>query len=357
MTLDAIRETCDVPHLNPDAIGANVWQEAATSQLCQRGGYEILRESAIAAAAGSGKGASLAVAALGSGFDMGIADAIRDGLIMVHISPLELALGYIPLLQLGLIQWYRNHLPSPPKDGGLLAIAQALSFRSGSAFDPEHKWMVFYTAYGAARAARERFDPHAVQCALIHAMVHAGTAAETATATIGLDHRAASSSASITADTNTWYYAATRAVREQQALRAHEPPRHFQADSLRALVSLIHRMVDAHIREVRLKQLTDPHVSRAWAFPPQEETSDPPAAPHPPPAESPSTPLAPGGRPVAAGTPQQGKPPRRMPTPQAAVAAAGAAPQSDAQAGPDEHPDLFPPLPGVAPLTARDDRS
>jgi hypothetical protein len=111
MTLDAIRETCDVPHLNPDAIGANVWQEAATSQLCQRGGYEILRESAIAAAAGSGKGASLAVAALGSGFDMGIADAIRDGLIMIHISPLELALGYIHTPSAA---WIHPVVPEPP---------------------------------------------------------------------------------------------------------------------------------------------------------------------------------------------------------------------------------------------------
>jgi hypothetical protein len=38
-----------------------------------------------------------------------------------------------------------------------------------------------------------------------------------------------------------------------------------------------------------------------------------------------------------------------------AVAAASAVPQADAQAGHDEHPDLFPPLPGAAPNTARDD--
>ena len=45
------------------------------------------------------------------------------GFLKAHISPLEAAAGFIPLLQMGLYVWYRHHAAVDPEDGGLLAAA------------------------------------------------------------------------------------------------------------------------------------------------------------------------------------------------------------------------------------------
>ena len=53
-------------------------------------------------------------------------------------------------------------------------------------------------------------------------MMAAGSAAETASATTGLDLSSATHGGSVTKDTQTWRYVATSAVRDQNLLRMEE---------------------------------------------------------------------------------------------------------------------------------------
>ena len=93
-----------------------VLAEVAAEMRSQHGAYTILRESARAAAPGSGLGANIAADHLGDDFDSQAALAVQTGLVIVDMPPEEVALGVLPILACALYVWFRGHRPAahPP---------------------------------------------------------------------------------------------------------------------------------------------------------------------------------------------------------------------------------------------------
>jgi hypothetical protein len=114
----------------PEIVG-----EAAVAQQVQLLGYHILRDSAAAEGAG-GVGMADAATSLGSGFDFRASRCISSGEFTLSLSQVELDLGYIPLLQIGLIFWKRGHRFSGAPGLGLAAVASTISFRLSGRFEP-----------------------------------------------------------------------------------------------------------------------------------------------------------------------------------------------------------------------------
>ena len=110
-------------------FGILVLQPAAYAAEVQVHGLEMLRRGARNAASLAGDvGASAARDFEESTFDYIASEAIAAGAVDVDVCPLDLALGVLPLAQLGFHLWLARHAYRPGASSGLLASAQALHF-------------------------------------------------------------------------------------------------------------------------------------------------------------------------------------------------------------------------------------
>ncbi len=133
-----------------------VLAEAAAELRSQLGAYGILRESARAAAAGTGEGGALAADNLGSAFDAEAAAAIMMGDVTVDLTPEKVFLGVIPLLSMAFFVWFREH--HPETSAGSSALVHALDLCPGGSFALRRGLTAFLQAYHDAGATREDFD-------------------------------------------------------------------------------------------------------------------------------------------------------------------------------------------------------
>ena len=149
---------------------AVVLAEAAAEMQSQWGAYDILRESARAAAAGAGKGGAFAATNIGPDFDAEAAAAVRGGDVTVDLTPEEVVLGVIPLLSMALFIWFREHRPEMAGGSDLAALARAVDLCPGGSFALFEGLSPFMLAYSAATAAREDIDVDSVVQGLVQAV-------------------------------------------------------------------------------------------------------------------------------------------------------------------------------------------
>ncbi len=77
----------------------------------QEMGHSLFRQFALAEAAAAGELGAKASFRLGAGFDTACATVIERGAFTLDIDPLEMLLGDVPLLQLGIL------IPRSPRPG------------------------------------------------------------------------------------------------------------------------------------------------------------------------------------------------------------------------------------------------
>jgi len=224
-----------------------------------------------------------AATSLGSGFDFRASRCISSGEFTLSLSQVELDLGYVPLLQIGLIFWKRGHRFSGASGLGLAAVASTISFRLSGRFEPRPGLVKLEEAYAHALVTREQFNPHEVYLGVLRALLASGTASETESAAIPRGHFSHPSGLSwtdfvttISIDTE------DRAGRTWGAYGVH----HYNADDLLLLIDTLRGLVDGHARAAdRLAQQTKGPAVRLLLSPDED------GAPGDSPAEEPPLPL------------------------------------------------------------------
>ena len=156
-----------------------VLAEAASALRNQLGAYVILRESARAAAAGSGVGGTIAAEILGEEFDSEAAAAIDNDTILLDLTPEEFVLGVLPIMSMALYVWFREHRPGPQALAAVITAAQATDLCPGGVFNLHDGLAGFIKAYAAARASDEDFNIDLVYHALARAVEATAAAPDT----------------------------------------------------------------------------------------------------------------------------------------------------------------------------------
>ena len=140
--------------------------EAAQAARLQAHGYTILKESATAGAPAGGPAGVEAAYVLNHLFDCAASEAIREGDIVLDISPLEATLGVLPLLLLALHFWYRLHSAQGAAGSEVLKAAVKLCLSPGGTFDPRKGLSPFRAAWATAAGQEAILPCHEVYQAL-----------------------------------------------------------------------------------------------------------------------------------------------------------------------------------------------
>ena len=156
-----------------------VLAEAAAELQSQMGAYGILRESARAATPGSGFGAHIAAEHLGDDFDSEAALAVQTGLVIIDMTPEEVALGVLPILSFALYVWFREHRPAANATSTVVVAAQETTLSPDGAFSPYDGLRAFRRAYQATQISGETFNIDLVYHALVRAVEATLTAVDT----------------------------------------------------------------------------------------------------------------------------------------------------------------------------------
>lgn len=134
---------------DPSDFSALVLFPALDALRAQEWGLRVLRKGATDEASVAGSAGSSAVQDFSPAqFDYVASEAIAAGYVDVAVSPLDLALGVLPLAQLALRIWFARHSFRPGGPSKLLAAAQALSFKGpdGRSLHPEHGLQLAFRA-------------------------------------------------------------------------------------------------------------------------------------------------------------------------------------------------------------------
>lgn len=85
------------------------------------------------------------------------------------VSPLDLALGVLPLLQLALHLWFDRHTFCPAPESPLVALARGLNFTAADgSLQPEPTLQArFRPAYGMTKTAEDEIPVAAVYHAIV----------------------------------------------------------------------------------------------------------------------------------------------------------------------------------------------
>ena len=92
-------------------------------------------------------------------FDFYAADALDNGEIDMTAAIVDLALGVLPLTQLGLHFWYKHHTFIPGPASPLVDLATRLTFVKDGVLNPSAGLSTFMTAWADADSANE-YSPH-----------------------------------------------------------------------------------------------------------------------------------------------------------------------------------------------------
>ena len=137
----------------------------------QEWGLDMMRTAVVRDATSAGEAGTEAVQAFADHtFDLNASRALRDGVVSIEVSPLDVCLGVLPLAQLGLHLWLHHHSFSPVDSTVLLELARSVSFASGGRLDPTAGLALFMPVWAQTLGA-ELDIPHAeVHCLLVRAL-------------------------------------------------------------------------------------------------------------------------------------------------------------------------------------------
>ncbi len=117
----------------------------------------------------TGEAGAEAAFRIGDGFDAECADLISRGTFTLDLDPLEMLLEVVPVLQLALHLWYRDHVPPRLGPSRLEQAAAALTLDTAGRFTPR-AFRPFLTAYSAAKMHGDSFNTDIVMNELMRAI-------------------------------------------------------------------------------------------------------------------------------------------------------------------------------------------
>ena len=142
-----------IPNLDIAAFPPTILVPAVHAARAQEHGLLTLRASSSAGAALAGAHGAAAAARLDALFDYSAAQAIQHGTVGLEFAPLDACLGVLPLTQLALHFWYRDHSYVAPPESPLIAAASRIKFARAGVLDPGAALAEFLPLWGAALGA------------------------------------------------------------------------------------------------------------------------------------------------------------------------------------------------------------
>jgi hypothetical protein len=119
--------------------------------LLQEHGLTQLTDAAKRSAAANHRPGVRASNAFATGaFDLFASEAIEEGDVDMHVAPLDVCAGVLPLTQLGLHVWFRHYAHVEADSTALVKLAQAVSFVKDKVLDPLAGLSDFLQAWGVA---------------------------------------------------------------------------------------------------------------------------------------------------------------------------------------------------------------
>jgi hypothetical protein len=170
----ALRRACTGAATEPAQLGdfdVLVLSPALLAVRAQQHGLEMLRKGVRDSAALAGGAGSSALRAFEE-FDYYASEAIVGGEVEVEVSPLDLALGVLPLMQLALHLWFDRHSFRASAESPLVALARGLNFASATgALQPERSLQeAFLPAWAQATSAVDEIPVAAVYHAIVQVL-------------------------------------------------------------------------------------------------------------------------------------------------------------------------------------------
>ena len=140
----------DFPRHAPTDFPTTVLVPAVHAARVQEHGLATLRAASLAQAPLAGPRGVFAATNLGDLFDYWAAQALLDGDIQIEASPLDACLGVLPLAQLALHFWYRDHYHKELPESPLASAAARASFAPGGVLTLQLGLDEFLPLWGAA---------------------------------------------------------------------------------------------------------------------------------------------------------------------------------------------------------------
>jgi hypothetical protein len=104
-------------------------------------------------------------------WDLAASRAIEEGDVDMHVAPLDICAGVLPLAQLGLHVWFSHYAHVEADSTALVKLAQAVSFVKDKVLDPDAGLESFLPAWGAALGEEEEIPTTDVYFALLQALM------------------------------------------------------------------------------------------------------------------------------------------------------------------------------------------
>jgi len=145
----------EVPAFEISSFPPTILVPAVHAARAQEHGLLTLRASSSASASLAGAHGATAAARLDALFDYSAAQAITHCSVGLEFSPLDVCLGVLPLTQLALHFWYRDHCYHAPAESPLIAAAARIKFSRSGVLDPGAGLAEFLPLWGAALGAED----------------------------------------------------------------------------------------------------------------------------------------------------------------------------------------------------------
>ena len=279
-----LQRSGDVPVIDLTEFPTTILVPAVHAARTQAHGLKILRESARAHAHHGGPRGAAAANELDTEFDYRAAQEILCGRIDLRPSPLDACLGVLPLAQLALHFWYKNHHYQQPPDSMLIAASAAITFVHDGTLDPYTGLAKFFPLWGDALGANDDIPSPIIYFNLVKALQRESEAPG-----------AAQTFTTINGSPTSWSAFATSTVAEYRqrtnGTLDGQPPRTHSTADLETLIFNLDRFATARrASDTRLDPLVPPpgydapRNVRIAAAPPTPPTPpiSPPTTPPPP---------------------------------------------------------------------------
>ena len=96
---------------------------------------------------------------------------IERGVVICELSPLDQALGVLPIAQLALALYIAHHSPVAHEGLGIVAISGALSFVLAGVFNPDTTMDALSKAVHLQRTTKTDYDVSAVYSNVVRALL------------------------------------------------------------------------------------------------------------------------------------------------------------------------------------------
>ena len=170
------------PRHAPTDFPTTVLVPAVHAARVQEHGLLTLRAASLAQAPLAGPRGVFAATNLGDLFDYWAAQALLDGDIKIEASPLDACLGVLPLAQLALHFWYRDHYHKELPESPLASAAARASLAPGGVLNLQLGLAEFLPLWGAALGADDEVPIPLVYYHLVCAMTRAAECTGSTTA-------------------------------------------------------------------------------------------------------------------------------------------------------------------------------